>query len=185
QGGGRGAQDRDPVQLHVRLEERRGDEVRRVRVGPPGGQVRRGEARVLEAAGGGLFAGPGAGGGRDVQAVRPPALLGAPQHVPTLPAAEVDRVPGRALAGAGRGGGGGRDVQAVRPPHLLGAPQHVPPLPAAEVDRVPGRELPANGREGGVDLPGPDPRGIGVPLLPVIGGGHVRVAVLVVAVIVM
>src|SRR5699024_10693177 len=75
QGGGRGAQDRDPVQLHVRLEERRGDEVRRVRVGPPGGQVRRGEARVLEAAGGGLFAGPGDGGGRDVQAVRPPALL--------------------------------------------------------------------------------------------------------------
>src|SRR5699024_3710310 len=73
----------------------------------------------------------------------------------------------------------------VRPPALLGEPQHVPTLPAAEADRVPGRELPGNGREGGVDLPGPDPRGVGVPLLPVIGGGHVRVAALVAAVIVM
>src|SRR5699024_12682581 len=140
-GGGGGGGGRDPVRLVVRPEGRRGESVRRVRVGPPGGQGGRGEARVLAAAGGGLFAGPGDGGGRDVQAVRPPALLGEPQHVPTLP--------------------------------------------AAEVDRVPGRELPGIGREGGVDFPGPDPRGIGVPLLPVIGGGHVRVAVLVVAVIVM
>lgn len=91
QRGGRAPQDPHPVQRHLGLEERRGDQLRRARLRLPGATVCRGEGRAVEPARGGLSPGAANGGFGDVQAARLSTLLGQPQQVPALPAAKVDR----------------------------------------------------------------------------------------------
>ena len=140
QRGHRSAQDGGAVQRHVRLEEARGDQVDRCRLRLPGVEVDCLEARTVETSCGGLVTGPADGSGGDVETERSPALLGEPEHVPALPAAEVDR---RARRELGDDRGHGR-VDLPRPHSLAAGVALLPVLGGGQI----GVRLGGRGRVG-------------------------------------